>query len=221
MGLVDYISRNPFAKAKNVSAYNENFVVATISKIRDSFKHLIQNKRHIVQKFNRILKLHSPSYSANRLIALQIPTLIRNNPKFCIKKVALKLSHYNTLLTFASQLATKSKVINPHLNMSIAPQMPSQNLKPQFALKNLPLHKSHSINKFATNALQKSDNKEGEQSEQLDSIKPIFDTNSSNQHKFLKLGAKLQTPEYKYNQPKKPPFLTKANSEFIRLIIIR
>ena len=87
--------------------------------------------------------------------------------------------------------------------MSIASQMPSQNLKPQFALKNLSLHKSHSINKFATTALQKSDNKEGEQSEDLDSIKPIFDTNSRNQHKFSILGAKLQIPEYKYNQPKK------------------
>ena len=41
--------------------------------------------------------------------------------------------------------------------MPIAPQRPSENLKPQFALENPPLHKSHSINKSATNALQKSD----------------------------------------------------------------
>ena len=45
MGLVDYISRNPIARAKTVSTFDEHFVVATISKIRNSnSKHLIKNK---------------------------------------------------------------------------------------------------------------------------------------------------------------------------------
>ena len=48
----------------------------------------------------------------------------------------------------------------------MASQIPLQNLKRQFALNNLPLHKSHSIKKFAANALQKSDNKECEKSKQ-------------------------------------------------------
>ena len=43
MGHADYISRNLFAKANKVSSYDEHFVVATISKIRDSFKHVIEN----------------------------------------------------------------------------------------------------------------------------------------------------------------------------------
>ena len=34
MGLVDYIYRKPFAKAKKISSYDELFVVATISKIQ-------------------------------------------------------------------------------------------------------------------------------------------------------------------------------------------
>ena len=93
-------------------------------------------------------------------------------------------------------------IINPRLYMPIAPQMPSEYLKPQFALNILPLHKSHSINKSATISLQTSDNKRCEQSEQLDPIKPIFDTNSSSQHKSFKLSAKEQIPEHKYNQPK-------------------
>ena len=38
MGLVDYISRNPYARAKKISTYDEHFVVATISKILDSMK---------------------------------------------------------------------------------------------------------------------------------------------------------------------------------------
>ena len=45
MGLVDYISRNPFARAKKISTYDEHFVVATISKILDSMKSLIINKQ--------------------------------------------------------------------------------------------------------------------------------------------------------------------------------
>ena len=44
-GLVDYISRNPFAKTKKVSTYDEKFLAATIFKIRDSVKHLIRNRK--------------------------------------------------------------------------------------------------------------------------------------------------------------------------------
>ena len=43
MGLVDYVSRIPYARAKQISTYDEHFVVSTISKIRDSMKHLITN----------------------------------------------------------------------------------------------------------------------------------------------------------------------------------
>ena len=54
MGLVEYMSRNPFARAKKVSTYDEHFVVATTSKLRNSIKHLIKNKRNKKQKFNSI-----------------------------------------------------------------------------------------------------------------------------------------------------------------------
>ena len=60
--LVDYISRNPFARAKKISTYDEHFVVATIFKIRISMKNLIKNKQNALQKFSSILKLHSPSF---------------------------------------------------------------------------------------------------------------------------------------------------------------
>ena len=50
MGLVDYISRNQFARAKKINTYDEHFVVATISKIRDSMKHLITNKQNATKK---------------------------------------------------------------------------------------------------------------------------------------------------------------------------
>ena len=50
--------------------------------------------------------------------------------------------------------------------------------------------------------LQKSDDKEWEQSERLDPIEPISDTNSNNHNKIFKLGAKVQNFNYKYNPPK-------------------
>ena len=88
MGLMDYISRNPFAKAKKVFTDDEHFVVATISKICDSMKHLIQNKQNTTQKLNSILKVHLPSYHSNQLIAPQMPISLNYNPQFNAKPVA-------------------------------------------------------------------------------------------------------------------------------------
>ena len=104
--------------------------------------------------------------------------------------------------------------------MSIASQIP-QNLKPLFALNILPLHKSHSINDFAPNGLQKSDKKGREKTEQLDPITIIFDTNSINHHKFLKSSAKVHIPSMITTTPKIPRFLPKTNSKFIRQIVTR
>ena len=70
--------------------------------------------------------------------------------------------------------------------------MPSNILKPQIVPNNPSLHKSHSMNKFVANALQKPKNKECKQYEQLYPIKAIIDIKSSNQHKFYKLSAKTQ-----------------------------
>ena len=50
MGLVDYISRNPLAGAKKLFAYDEQLVVATISKFRHSLKQFIQPKSLVLKK---------------------------------------------------------------------------------------------------------------------------------------------------------------------------
>ena len=85
IGLVDYISRNPFARAKKVSSYDEHFVKATISKTRNSMKHLIKNKQNTLQKFNSILKLHSPSSHSKQSIAPQMHTPLYTNSQIIIK----------------------------------------------------------------------------------------------------------------------------------------
>ena len=46
MGLVDYISRNPYQPAKSISKYDEEFLVATLSRIHTDAK-LLQQKHNI------------------------------------------------------------------------------------------------------------------------------------------------------------------------------
>ena len=44
MGIVDYISCNPYQPAKNISKYDEEFLVATLSRIQADAKLLRQEK---------------------------------------------------------------------------------------------------------------------------------------------------------------------------------
>ena len=60
MGLVDYISRQPNQNAKSVNQYDEEFMVATISRIRDAITSLFSHankipfqKRHITSNYKQ------------------------------------------------------------------------------------------------------------------------------------------------------------------------
>ena len=200
MGLVDYISRNPFARAKKLSTYDEHFVVTTISKIRNSMKHLNKNKQNALQKFNSILKLHSPSFHSKQSIAPQIHTPLNTNPQISTKPIASKLLLSQKQVPFASQLS--DSIVNPHLNSPFASQIPLKVRKSQFVPNNSKLNNSHSINEFAAKVVQMSDSKECEHSEQLYPIKLINGIKSFNPRKIAKLGAKTQIPKYKYNSHK-------------------
>ena len=47
MALVDYISRQPNPKAKSITQYDQECMVATISRIRDAFTLLFINSNQI------------------------------------------------------------------------------------------------------------------------------------------------------------------------------
>ena len=47
MGLVDYISRQPNQKAKSITQYDEEFMVATIARIRDAITSLFKHSNKI------------------------------------------------------------------------------------------------------------------------------------------------------------------------------
>ena len=157
LGLVDYKSRNPFAKAKKISTYDEYFVVATISKIRNSMKHLIRNKQNTIQKLDSILKLHLPSSKSNRLIAPQMHTSLNTNSQFSTKPVASQSLQYRKKFPFLPQLTFSNSIVNPQLNIPLASQMLLQNTKSEFALNSSTTNNSHSITKFTRKAVQKSD----------------------------------------------------------------
>ena len=54
MGLVDNISRQPNQKAKSITQYDEEFMVATISRIRDAITTLFSHSKKIHSKSTTI-----------------------------------------------------------------------------------------------------------------------------------------------------------------------
>ena len=202
MGLVDYISRNPFARAKKISTYDEHFVVATISRIRDSMKHLITNRQTATKKFRNILKSNLPSLKVTQPFASRLTIPQSNNSTNCDKASASQLTISPLKPPFAPQLTHANSKLNPYSVHPFASQMPPKVTKLQFVPNHRKVNNSHSINKFAAKEVQILDSKEFEQSEQLSLMQPINGNKSSNSPNNTKLSAKTQIHNYKYYLPK-------------------
>ena len=198
MGLVDYISRNPYARAKKIFTYDEQFVVATISKIPDSVKYLITNKQNATKKFTSILKSNWPSHKLKRPFAPQLPTLQNSNSHIRNKAFASQSLPSLPKTPFATKLTLTTSKSNPYFIHPIASQMPLKDTNFQFAPNNCKVNSSHSINKFAAKEMQMSDSKECEHSEQLSPIKPINGIKSNNPPNNAKYSAKTKNPKHKY-----------------------
>ena len=191
MGLVDYISRNPFARAKKISTYDEHIVVATISKIRNSMKNQIKNKQNALRKFNSILKILilSPSFHSKQSFAPQMHTSLTTNLQISTKPLASQLLLSQRKVPFASHLTLSNSIVNPHLNPPSASQIPPKVRKSQFVLNNCKV--KNSINECASKEVHMSDSKECEHSEQLYPIKAINDIKSNNPPKIAKKRRKI------------------------------
>ena len=59
MGLVDYISRNPSQKAKKISTYDEQFIVAKLKLISKSINALELNTKYSVSHLHQLLTHHT------------------------------------------------------------------------------------------------------------------------------------------------------------------
>ena len=167
-------------------------------------KHLIQNKRNTLQKSNSILELHSPSSYSKQSIEPQMRIALNTNSQISIKPVAPQSLISRKKLLFVPQLTFSDSIVNPQLNIPFALQMTLKIRRSQFAPSNHATNNSYYINKFIAKALQISDNKECEHSEQINPIKPniLFGIKSNNPSKYHKLSAKTQIPKLKYNLQK-------------------
>ena len=96
MGLVDYISRNPSQKAKKVSAYDEEFIVAKLKLISKSINALELNITHSASHLHHLLTNHN--------LELQNTTKIEaHNPALPItSKVEASIKSINSIRTHAT-----------------------------------------------------------------------------------------------------------------------
>ena len=86
MGLVDYISRHPSQKAKKVSAYNEEFIVAKLKLISTSINALELSNTKSASQLHQLIITHNPALQITPTIeahepALQITPKIEANNK--------------------------------------------------------------------------------------------------------------------------------------------
>ena len=114
-------------------------------------KHLVKNKRNTLQKFNSILKLHSPSSYSKQSMAPQIHTSLNTNSQISNKQVTPESLISRKKLPFLPQLTLSDSIVNPQLNIPFALQMPLKIRRSQFVPSNRTTNNSHSINKFAAN----------------------------------------------------------------------
>ena len=119
MGHVDYISRNPHARAKKISTYDEHFVVATISIIRNSMKYLIINKQNATKNFNSVLKSNRASHKLKRPFAPQLPILQTSKSHIRSKAFALQSLPSLPKTPFATQLTLTTSKSNPYLHIQL------------------------------------------------------------------------------------------------------
>ena len=73
MGLVDYIFRHPSQKAKNVSAYDEEFIVAKLKLISTSINAIELNNTKSASHLHQLLLAHNPALRITLKIETHIP----------------------------------------------------------------------------------------------------------------------------------------------------
>ena len=102
MGFVDYISRHPKLKAKKVSAYDEEFIVAKLKLIAASINSLDLKNSEPAYKLHQLLKAHD--------LASQItPKIEANNEAInLISAHAARVHKHNNSISLASRKPTSN-----------------------------------------------------------------------------------------------------------------
>ena len=116
MGLVDYISRLPNQKAKVTNKYDEEFAVATITRIRDAIAAIYVNTTPQTcqsQHFNSVTHTNSTRASHPRLTNYSklLSAINRNTTQLLLENSA-NAAQFQSISTSS----TKPVQIQPHLN---------------------------------------------------------------------------------------------------------
>ena len=116
MGLVDYISRQPNQKAKVTNKYDEEFAVATITRIRDAIAAIYVKTTPQTcqsQHFNSVINTHSTRASHPRSTNYSnlLSAINRNT-----NQLLLKYSAHAAQLQTHSNTSTNPTQIQPQLN---------------------------------------------------------------------------------------------------------
>ena len=128
MGLVDYILRQPNQKLKSITQYDEEFMVATISRIRDAITTLFSHSNKIpLQKHHHTSKSQL-QVNKTRVQSCKIAKSSAHTPKASNNSLTTlaKLNNYNP--KFISNFNCHADHLLKY-NTVPAPRIQSQNLK--------------------------------------------------------------------------------------------
>ena len=121
MGLVDYISRNPSQKAKKISTYDEEFIVAKLKLIPKSINALELNTKYSASHLHQLLTHHTlamqnASKTKIHELASQITPKIESNTNsiMSISTHATRVSEH----VFSNSLAPRDQASNNILRLN-------------------------------------------------------------------------------------------------------
>ena len=201
MGLVDYISRQPNQNAKSVNQYDEEFMVATISRIRDAITSLFSNankipfqKRHITSNYKQQVhptRVHSckpakiSAHNSNASISPFIPRAQVNN--YNSEFISNFNCRANQLLQSDTTLALRiqSQNSNCHLIASSTQQVLHINMSAKEAPQNNPSTSPHTPRMtFRTQSTPISSTRAGPSNTQTSSSPEEYDIELSREEVF-------------------------------------
>ena len=184
MGLVDYISRQPNQEAKITNKYDEEFAVATITRIRDAIAAIYVNTKQQncqSQHFNSVNYTHSTraSHPHSTNYSNLLSAINRNTTQLLLQNSAnaAQIQHTTNSASLSSQIHVNSKIVpnSTHIHSISSKTMSSPKCNPQTP-------PTHSRVKFQSNPnsavnTTRSFN-EGQTSPNLDlSTEEIFENN--------------------------------------------
>ena len=136
MGLVDYISRNPYQPAKSVSKYDEEFVVATLSSIHTDAQLLQQKHNFAANSLHKLYIDIDGEDKNSTTITAQVLTIIyeAQNPQTEISDLLASRnnsSKYYSKQTSTPDIKPAQRVRLTNVNSNLAPR----NNSPKFYSK--------------------------------------------------------------------------------------